>query len=260
MEEEHTEETLEIALADLKREVTGATSRMAVSFGACVLTVLLAILGVGWLTTGQPYGMIPLALTLPCVLLATFTSPQAHSRAIDTLQSVADVRAVGPLMDLLTSVYAGKRRAILDLLTRLLPQFQGHHSTLLKPSHRNQLRTTLNLGDFQQEREYMIAILKALEQIGNGEDLELVERMAALSSGSWQERQVREAARACLPLLRTRVEQLRHQETLLRPACAGGAEDLLHPAISGADPDPAQLLRPDKTTTEERDSQVTKSA
>jgi hypothetical protein len=248
MHEDRTEKTQATALAALKREATGAKGKITASFGVWTLSLLLALLGVGWLTDGRPAGIVPLALSLLCVILGALTSPQPHSRTIEALLPVADVRAIGPLLDLLPSAFTGGNQEITALLTHLLPQLQEHDAALLQPSHRNQLRIALVVGDFQQEREYLIAILKALEQIGDSEDLAPVVRMAIGQSDSWQERQVREAARACLPNLRERVERQKQQGMLLRPACANAPEELLHPAIHTPDPNPAHLLRADTET------------
>jgi len=246
-----TDETLESALAALRRDARGAKGRLAISVSLGASSLILAILGVGWLTAGRSAGIIPLFLALLCILIGALTAPQSHHHALDTLLPIADARAVGPLLDLLPSAYAGKRKAIVSLLIHLLPQLQDRDIHLLQPSHRSQLRSALIEGDFQQEREYLLAILKAMEQIGNNEDLAVVTRIAIGQSDSWQERQVREAARACLPPLREHVEQLKHRDMLLRPAFAVAPEELLHPAIAESDPNPTQLLRPNQTNTEQ---------
>ena len=252
---DESEETLESALAALKRDARGAKGRMAISVSLGALSLLLAILGVGWLTAGKSAGIVPLFLALLCLLIGALTSPQSHHNALDALLPIADTRAIGPLLDLLPTAFAGQRKAILSLLTRLLPQLQDRDASLLQPSHRSQLRSTLLEGEFQQEHEYLLAILKALEQIGNSEDLALVTRIAIGQSDSWQEHQVREAARACLPRLREHVEQLKHRDILLRPAFAVAPEELLHPAIAETDPDPTQLLRPNQTYNGEASSE-----
>ena len=248
-------ENLEIALAALKRDARGAKGRMAISVSLGALSLLLGVLGVGWLTAGKSAGIVPLFLALLCILTGALISPQPHHHALDTLLPIADTRAIGPLLDLLPSSFAGKRKAILSLLIHLLPLLQDCDDALLQPSHRSQLRSALREGDFQQEREYLLAILKALEQIGNSEDLALVTRIAIGQSDSWQERQVREAARACLSPLREHVERLMHRDMLLRPAFAVAPEELLHPAIAESDPNPTQLLRPNQVTICEADSQ-----
>ncbi|MCW3099201.1 MAG: hypothetical protein JWL77_4819 [Chthonomonadaceae bacterium] len=252
MHEDRTEETLETALAALKQEAQGAKGRVAASVGAWALSLLLAILGVGWLTAGRSTGLVPLALALLCLFLGALISPQPHHRTIDALLPVADVRAIGPLLDLLPSAFAGRKKAILTVLTQLLPQLQADEVRLLQPSHRSQMRNALLFGDLRHEHEYLIAVLKALEQIGDNEDLVCVTRLAIGQSESWQERQVREAARACLPPLREHVDQEKQRGLLLRPAFAVAPEELLHPAIHTPDPDPAHLLRAD-TETNQRD-------
>jgi len=252
---DQNEEALESALAALKRDGRGTKGRIAISVSLGTLSLFLAILGVGWLTAGRSAGIVPLFLALLCILIGGLTVPQSHHHALDALLPIADARAIGPLLDLLPAAYAGKRKAILSLLIHLLPQLQDRDTALLQPSHRSQLRSALLEGDFQQENEYLLAILKAIAQIGNSDDLAVVSRIAIGQSDSWQERQVREAARACLPRLRAHVEQLKHRDMLLRPAFAVAPEELLHPAIAESDPNPTQLLRPNQTNREQASSE-----
>ncbi|MCW3054774.1 MAG: hypothetical protein JWN14_3944 [Chthonomonadales bacterium] len=247
MNDDGAAKTLKVEMDALRRETRGTKVRLALSFSAWTLALLLAILGVGWLTTEGSIGLVPLAFSLLCIFLGALVSLQPPDRAFAVLESVADVRAVGPLLDLLPLAFAGRKRVILALLIRLLPTLQPGDAGLLLPTHRRQLRQTLFTGDFRQESAYLIAILKALEQIGTREDLSAVEFLAVGESDSWQERQVRDAARACLPCLRERIEQRKDSDVLLRPACGGAPEQLLHPATGGSASDPAQLLRPDAT-------------
>jgi len=246
---------LETALAALKRDTQSANRKLVARCSLGALSLLFAILGVGWLTAGRSAGIFPLSLALLCILLAAIPSPQPYQQAIDALLPIADARAIGPLLDVLTSAFDGKRKAILSVLIHLLPQVQDRDADLLLPAHRNQLRATLIAGDFQQEHTYLIAILKALERVGDHEDLALVTRIAIGESDSWQERQVRNTARAILPALGERVEQLKHRDMLLRPAFATAPGELLRPAIAETDPDPTQLLRPNQTYTGEASSE-----
>lgn len=245
---------LQTALEALKREDRSAKLRLALCVAIWALALLLVVLGVGWLTEGHTYGMFPLTFALLCILISTLTAPRRHSQALDTLHAIADVQAIGPLLDLLPGAFASRRQSMLSLLTLLLPQLQTVDAGLLRPTHRNQLRDALVLGDFGREREYQVAILKAMEQIGNREDLVVVERLAEGESDTWQERQVRDAAQACLPRLREQVEQQKHRDNLLRPASAVRQEELLHPVFEAGDPAPTQLLRPDQSTPKEKRS------
>lgn len=238
-------ETLQTALEALKREARGTKVRIALSFSAWALALLLAIMGVGWLTTEGSMGMIALAGSLLSILLGALVSLKPPERAFDILESVADVQAVGPLLDLLPTAFADRKKAILALLIRLLPRLRHDDAGLLQPSHRQHLRHALFIGEFQQESAYLIAILRALEQIGAREDLRPVELLADGQSDTWQELQVRDAARACLPRLRERIKQRKESGLLLRPASGDAPEQLLRPANSGGDPDPTQLLRPE---------------
>lgn len=79
-----------------------------------------------------------------------------------------------------------------------------------------------------RDADLILAILRALEQVGDEKALPAVERLVEIEPYH----KVGRAAEACLPALRQRVEQARLAQTLLRPASAPNApsEVLLRPA------------------------------
>jgi hypothetical protein len=93
--------------------------------------------------------------------------------------------------------------------------------------------------------EFMVAVLKALEQRGSSRILPCIEHLANEKPRSAAQQRVRAAAQACLPSLLKRAERERLAETLLRPTAtpATPVDDLLRPAQDAAEIAPQELLR-----------------
>ena len=128
---------------------------------------------------------------------------------------------------------------------RLLPRLHASDFHLLNDIQRGLLRRAL-LGD---DKPLTIAILKAWEQIGDGRDLPFVEKICSF------DREVMEAAKACLPFLLVRTEQQKVSRTLLRPAKMSTTSDmLLRPATGQARMEEQEdLLRAGSAIGEERE-------
>jgi hypothetical protein len=206
-------------------------------------------------------------------LLAGYAIPRPQHQALRELGETEDVRLVGLLAEAAVTMEftaPGIEALATSGLTRLLPRLKASDRMLFSPHQRDCLRQLLRAGvlklpsyrylqaeenasgkvppwylrRIRRNRGLMLAILKALEQIGDGEDLPIVEQLAA-GAGMGQSAQVRRAAQECLPYLRQRAEQERCSKTYLRAANAPPppAETLLRAAHGGPETDPQQLLR-----------------
>ncbi len=189
-------------------------------------------------------------LTLGLLLLTGFISTVIWSETrrrfrrgmVIALSRFEDVTLVGPLIDL----HRGEsREAVTEMLTRLLPRLTASDAALLKESHRNHLYMELDLCcgslvlNIVSER-FILAILKALEQVGDKRGLGFVEKVAKQG----QTERIRNAAQACLPFLQERVEDQQMRTNLLRASHAATAPtELLRPADKSTDTEPQQLLR-----------------
>lgn len=171
---------------------------------------------------------------------------QQQKNAAAELAKLRPKRAIGPLADALEYGDKHMRTLVSSALQDILPQIQASDDHLLTIEQRGRLYTVLKRARFKQDVPLMIAILKALEQIGDEKALPTVENLANIEPRNGMERSVKEAARECLPALTERVERQRRAQTLLRPATAPNspAELLLRPAPGAAPADPDRLLRP----------------
>jgi hypothetical protein len=146
-----------------------------------------------------------------------------HNIAPERLSQIDDRRAVGPLLEALDIPDTKTRRAVTTALIRLLPQLREDDGRLLTDTQREGLYRALEppkLLGFSQPGQYdknlVVAVLQALEQIGEEyaiPHVEALERSSPYVS-------VRKAAKTCRSHLESRyqTEQIRARRTLLRAA------------------------------------------
>lgn len=160
-----------------------------------------------------------------------------YKTAIETLKRADDVRAIGALVEALEFMDMDTQSAACEALARLLPRLQATDATLLNPNQRKRLYRFLGKSD----KRLILALLKALEQIGDSNALPYVERLATSKK---VDTRIREAAQSCMPYLQFRQEEEHNIQTLLRAASTGAtAETLLRSANETPETDPMHLLR-----------------
>ena len=124
-----------------------------------------------------------------------------------------DICYSAPLVEMATSGSSGFSKEIRIALTNLLPQFKASDSPLLSFSNRKKLRALLTYSQGYKTAEYIdfqLAILKCLEQVGNGDDLKVIENIAT-SSRSYDSR-LETAAKACIPYLQNKIIELNESQ------------------------------------------------
>jgi hypothetical protein len=192
-------------------------------------------------------GLILLCWGLPCLYLHARWSKQ---RLFLLTKLRNDLRVIGTLV-LLTRqdmIQVPPIAAIACLaLTELLPQLQTSDADRFSPEQMEGLLWLLRhfpAYHYHQKQSLIklrLAILKALEQIGDQRAIEPVTRLTA-----HKDPQIREAAQECLSFLQARTTEQQHAMTLLRPSDAMSAtpEMLLRPAAAGdSGKSQEQLLR-----------------
>ncbi len=187
------------------------------------------------------------ALLVTATQLHRFALAPEQTRAARELAKHNDIRGAGHLAEALEWPDPRLRKVAAVALIRLLPEMQASDASLLSADQRLCLYGKLNPRSIRSQPQLVLAILKALEQVGDEAALPYVKKLAEMDVGRGTELQVRVAALACLPFLEQRIQKQWATETLLRPSAAGGAssEILLRPAHQGGATDPSQLLRAD---------------
>ncbi len=162
-----------------------------------------------------------------------------HNPAARLLATVADKRAVGPLLQCWS--LRDVRAIVEEPLLRLLPQLQEADAHLLTESDRDCLAAMTRA----RKLAVVLAALTALKRVGDGRAVAAVRVLAEGSGIARDSREVRLAAQNCLSILQARAEQDRHREILLRAASALHDRDsLLQPALNAGSDNSFALLRP----------------
>lgn len=194
-------------------------------------------------------GAQTLVTTLPdwlfWILWGVFVRPIGAGSAVERAQAIKglayadDVSMIGTIAACLFDEDGAVCAEAANALKRLLPQVKASDKRHIQPEEMNALLKALDGHD----DALRVAILKALEQIGDAKAIPHVERIIAGPVTP----PVRRAAEECLPYLRLRAEQEQQAQTLLRASTAvevAMPETLLRPAQGAVSSDTSQLLRP----------------
>jgi hypothetical protein len=162
-------------------------------------------------------------------------TPQ-QTRVAARLASIDDVQAVGYLAEMTTWPDDRIKAMALSALTRLLPRMKSTDTHLLSASQRTLLYQMLHLSKARKQAEFLEALLKALEQVGDTAAIPCVRGLADSEPASLRQSSVVKAARECLPYLEGCAQQNRDSQILLRPTASDAQENLLRPAAQSSSP------------------------
>jgi hypothetical protein len=184
-------------------------------------------------------------LATVAVISATVAATRKQVDLNRELAALDDVRVIGPLIDAMDYGEEDTPDYILAGLARQLPSMKASDAGLLTERHRKILRQILAEQEEKKFTALRVAILKALEQIGDSRDLKTVKSLAHPLIPMTGIAAVRDAARACLPYLETLAQAQRVRDSLLRPSSSIPQDPgvLLRPTTSGTIEDPYTLLR-----------------
>jgi len=163
---------------------------------------------------------------------------------MNELANAGDLRVIGPLVEI-AAIQDGSANAMAALLlARLLPRLRATDAALLNGRQRAALGRTLTSNT--KNPDFLVAALKALEQVGDGALLTVVEGLATGRISTADPVRVQAAARECLPFLRTRFDQQRASQGLLRASHVSQMPPgmLLRAARGAPDTGSEELLRP----------------
>ena len=167
------------------------------------------------------------------------------------LMRVGGVQAVGTLIDLLSAPKLPKQMTpLFSALTVLLPQMKASDAGLLNTAQRVQLYRLLHGAIFpglssQAPFDFRLATLKSLEQIGDASAIPIVMSLTVGKARTENEKTLKAAAEACLPLLRQNSGGVEATKMLLRASSLESAapETLLRASEPAPDMNPKELLR-----------------
>ncbi len=176
-------------------------------------------------------------------------APERAWKATNRLAEFDDPRAIGPLARAIVLRTCGLDKVVMARLTEILLRVKASDSPSVTPEDRlelcNAVDAAAHRGAYSRERDFIVAALGALEQLGGEESVPCVMALARSEPRDDHERRIVEAAQACLPALCERAQAETIASRLLRPADApdDAATTLLRPALGVGETDPALLLR-----------------
>ena len=250
---EHLNKITKCAKSARRACVTGA-----VAISLCMMRTLSFVMQKS--DPDKPWGYLFLFLTTMFVIIVVqvFASRlllRMCSQAVprfdaEEIAKLGGTKAIEPLFAALKVVSRKQRPAIHDALTSLLPQLRANDAHLLTSNMRNRIRTWLGEQvntdwNVLCPDDMRIAALKALEQVGNTDDIPVVEKLANLKTRTPEQERVKQAAIECLPMLREHCGEAASAQTLLRASNAEDArpDTLLRAATGLPETSPAELLR-----------------
>jgi hypothetical protein len=195
-----------------------------------------------WLT-----GLIFGGMAAGTTQLQRLTLSFEQSNLIRKLADARDPSSIGPLAEALEWPDARTQDIAIRTLTVLLRRARASDAPRISAAQRACLYRRLKWSSVRKprERELMLSLLKALEQIGDQAAIPYVMALLENTGQTSDQKKVIEAARQCLPYLQQNAEQINYRSTLLRPSSAAAAspETLLRSAAASETP-AEQLLRP----------------
>ena len=215
---------------------------------------LILTLGFGW--HGSPEAalcclfVLPLLLYTVLVLGYRLTRTAVQAEMADMAREVG-VHAVGTMFEMLRYTEEAEiKTTIYRVLTRLLPQMKASDANLLTPYARRKIRRWLEVYGVDIGMNFYlislrVAVLKALEQVGDSRDIPVVERLVNMNTYTSEEEEIQQAAAHCLPILRANCAEVEAARTLLRASQAEDARPntLLRPASGAGQTERHNLLR-----------------
>ena len=230
-------EALLNTLSTMEKQRKKNPSNIAICFAFLFAIILI----VSVLTHFRDFGGFFSSFT--AVLAGTSVIGTSQKQGAKLLAQLDDVRAVGVLTDALVWKDASLASDARNALTRLLPKIKESDAALLPPERRKILLKQFD--DRNASSTFLSAILKALEQVGEADDLPTVKRIASSEKGS-RFLSLTKAAQECLPYLQARIERKEQSTTLLRPSNAFDPQPqtLLRPASPAPDEAASELIRP----------------
>jgi hypothetical protein len=180
---------------------------------------------------------------------------QTQMMAGDAVALMDDKRVAGHLTEALASGIAfsyQSRVAIARALIRLLPRLEPENRELFTSQQRTALYRVLRKGNVDKEAELLVAVMKAVGNIGDASAITLLDDLAKRPANTAKECRVAEVAAMVATRLRERLERERTGEILLRSAGSplGPSEVLGRPVMGSQEADPATLLRATQSNTD----------
>jgi hypothetical protein len=185
------------------------------------------------------------ATVVTATQLHRFSLFPKHRELMRRLAEFDDVAGVGALAETLEWPDRRVQDMAARALVRLLPKLRASDGRLLSPAQRGCLYRMLSMRHIGRDGALALAILEALQQVGDKAAIPYVERLARSTALTPTQRKVRQAAEECLPYLRISADNQQASQSLLRASAQENvpADALLRPVFTVVSQEPEELLR-----------------
>lgn len=244
--EELGPDAVDTLMAIVKKEAAtyrrSRRNNIAIALFICVGMPVMMLIGTG-LKTGNWHDFSNWGTFAAFAGVAgSVAATTVHKKALAKLAEFKDLRAVGPLTSSLGMGDKVTKVIVEAALVELLPQLKATDSDLLNAEQRTILNSRLKSGSV----EFVVAILKAYQQIGDPRAIPFVERLATGEGKAAKDARVQAEIPITLEYLRQAKAREEASHTLLR-ASSGfeiPSDLLLRPATGvGTPTDSLELLR-----------------
>ena len=184
---------------EARRQRNGIRIRNGILILWPVSIVLWVVGAIRWHWHGSYISLLN-CLNMSNVVIMGLLNSKSRKKTLAALVKVEDVRIVGALCDVLAFQNPDMKGMAQEALVNLLPRLQASDSNVLNAEQRGHLYAALK----GTHRALVLAILKALEQVGDAKAIPFVEALAAKNDLGATNLEVRRAAKECLPYLRVR--------------------------------------------------------
>lgn len=160
------------------------------------------------LLTSNPYliaGIIA-GMALLIVAVGARYAPPTASRGAETIAEMEDIRAIGPLLEILSGAFWQEQEAICSALTHLLPHLQAEKAGLLPPSQWQALVGCVTKQMSERHPEFVTACLEALERVGDENAFPCLALLVVQDAPTQAMQAVRARAKQCLRHLTARLD------------------------------------------------------
>ncbi|HLJ55372.1 MAG TPA: hypothetical protein VKT77_10060 [Chthonomonadaceae bacterium] len=204
---------------------------------AAWMVIVPCYLAVAWSRFAQGdwvLGVVSVAIAAAATQLYRVGVSMKHTDIANRLIRLDDVRVLGRLAELLEWPNPEIHRAVMPAMTRLLPKVKASDRPFRTRMQRTSFNRSLSAANAYSHPGYVIAALKALEQIGDASAVPPVTALANASPSSAGERKVCDAAAECLPYLLQRAKQTDLIDSLLRASApsSSGPDTLMRAAAT----------------------------
>ncbi|HZO87572.1 MAG TPA: hypothetical protein VFB38_04475 [Chthonomonadaceae bacterium] len=241
----HVEAQLRALEQEIRRQQPGMRIGFLIAAWGVIVPCTATKTGLALAQHDWLQGLIWAGLLIAATQLYRLTLTRKHTEIARRLARLDDVQGIGRLAAALEWPDGEIRAIVMHALTRLLPRLKASDAALLSAEQRACLYRMLKMSYARAQADFILAVLKALEQVGDAAAVPYVARLANSVPHSARQRRVREAAIECLPYLQDRAQQSQMRQTLLRASNVSGTapEVLLRPAAGKAGDVPEQMLR-----------------